>query len=441
MNVFRMGLKSVIYRKKQYLSLFLVTIFGVAISLFALFVVDGMLNALETKGKIYYGGDLMFIGSVSGEVIIDNQKQTKAFLEMPHIEEKLEKLQTIFPPDSVIAERYEAGFGYMAFVFEGITAQQRSLKGINFNKEKKVFSELNYIEGNSDEMAGSNGVLLSEPISKMLNIHVGDSLTFMFTTLSGYTDTAEVIVKGIFRDSSIFGTYTSYFDIDFLRNCVRAPLHTANRVAITLADKDKTNKKINEYQHKMESVFNMFPLVEKKQIYTELVDNGTLKDDTFALIKLSANFEDIQILIDAMWLVVGFVIAMLVIIIVIGVSSTYRVIIMKRINEIGIYMAIGMKKNRIIVTLLSETFALIVMGCIFGFILSLILCSLTPLVNLSFIPAFDIFLTNGVIKPIISFSSFVILMIIVSVTTLLAVLFSIKKLIKITPVEALSVIE
>ncbi|NLC92271.1 MAG: FtsX-like permease family protein [Treponema sp.] len=441
MNVFRMGLKSVIYRKKQYLSLFLVTIFGVAISLFALFVVDGMLNALETKGKIYYGGDLMFIGSVSGEVIIDNQKQTKAFLEMPHIEEKLEKLQTIFPPDSVIAERYEAGFGYMAFVFEGITAQQRSLKGINFNKEKKVFSELNYIEGNSDEMAGSNGVLLSEPISKMLNIHVGDSLTFMFTTLSGYTDTAEVIVKGIFRDSSIFGTYTSYFDIDFLRNCVRAPLHTANRVAITLADKDKTDKKINEYQHKMESVFNMFPLVEKKQIYTELVDNGTLKDDTFALIKLSANFEDIQILIDAMWLVVGFVIAMLVIIIVIGVSSTYRVIIMKRINEIGIYMAIGMKKNRIIVTLLSETFALIVMGCIFGFILSLILCSLTPLVNLSFIPAFDIFLTNGVIKPIISFSSFVILMIIVSVTTLLAVLFSIKKLIKITPVEALSVIE
>lgn len=441
MNVFRMGLKSVIYRKKQYLSLFLVTIFGVAISLFALFVIDGMLNALETKGKIYYGGDLMFIGSVSGEVIIDNQKQTKAFLEMPHIEEKLEKLQTIFPPDSVIAERYEAGFGYMAFVFEGITAQQRSLKGINFNKEKKVFSELNYIEGNSDEMAGSNGVLLSEPISKMLNIHVGDSLTFMFTTLSGYTDTAEVIVKGIFRDSSIFGTYTSYFDIDFLRNCVRAPLHTANRVAITLADKDKTDKKINEYQHKMESVFNMFPLVEKKQIYTELVDNGTLKDDTFALIKLSANFEDIQILIDAMWLVVGFVIAMLVIIIVIGVSSTYRVIIMKRINEIGIYMAIGMKKNRIIVTLLSETFALIVMGCIFGFILSLILCSLTPLVNLSFIPAFDIFLTNGVIKPIISFSSFVILMIIVSVTTLLAVLFSIKKLIKITPVEALSVIE
>lgn len=57
----------------------MVTVFGVAISLFALFVVDGMLNALETKGKIYYGGDLMFIGSVSGEVIIDNQKQDRAF--------------------------------------------------------------------------------------------------------------------------------------------------------------------------------------------------------------------------------------------------------------------------------------------------------------------------------------------------------------------------
>lgn len=79
MNVFQMGLKSVLYRKKQYLSLFLVSVFGVAISLFALFVVDGMLNALETKGKIYYGGDLMFIGSVSGEVIIDNQNKIELF--------------------------------------------------------------------------------------------------------------------------------------------------------------------------------------------------------------------------------------------------------------------------------------------------------------------------------------------------------------------------
>lgn len=441
MNVFQMGLKSVLYRKKQYLSLFLVSVFGVAISLFALFVVDGMLNALETKGKIYYGGDLMFIGSVSGEVIIDNQKQDRAFLEMPNVQEKLQKLEQVFPKDTVIAERYEAGFGYMAFIYEGITAQQRSLKGINFNKESKIFSELNYIEGNSDDMAGTNGVLLSEPMSKTLNIHAGDSLTFMFTTLSGYTDTAEVIVKGIFRDSSIFGTYTSYFDIDFLRNCVKAPLHTANRIAITLADKNVSDKKINEYQHQLESLFNMFPLVEKKQVYTDLVENGTLKDDTFALIKLSANFEDIQILIDAMWLVVGFVIVMLVIIIVVGVSSTYKVIIMKRINEIGIYMAIGMKKNRIMVTLLSETFVLIVMGCIVGFVLSLVLCAIAPSFNLSFIPAFDIFLTNGVIKPIVSLSSFIIITLIVSVTTLLAVLFSIRKLIKITPVEALSVIE
>ena len=42
MKTLLMSLKSIVFRRKQYLSLMLVCLFGVGISLFCLFLIDGM---------------------------------------------------------------------------------------------------------------------------------------------------------------------------------------------------------------------------------------------------------------------------------------------------------------------------------------------------------------------------------------------------------------
>ena len=54
-----LGFRSLIYRKKQYISLFLICFFGTAISLFSLFMSRGMLDSLNEKALVYYGGDLV----------------------------------------------------------------------------------------------------------------------------------------------------------------------------------------------------------------------------------------------------------------------------------------------------------------------------------------------------------------------------------------------
>ena len=151
--------------------------------------------------------------------------------------------------------------------------------------------------------------------------------------------------------------------------------------------------------------------------------------------------QEIQIIIDAMKAIVAFVIVMLLIIIVTGVSSTFRVIAMKRINEIGIYKAIGMKRMRIYGMLLTETLLLLTAGCIAGFFFSIILNFITGLINFSFIPAFDIFLVNGKMKGIISFEYFLIIFAAIVVTTTAAVMFAVKKSVSVTPCEALAVTE
>ncbi len=419
----KMGLRSLIYRRKQYSSLFCACLFGVAVSLFSLYSVNGMLTALENKARIYYGGDLQFMGGAGMNQSVEN----------------VEHIASYFPEGSVIAERFDFDADYAAFYFEGTGVRQRVIKGVNFEKEKELFASFNYIEGSAEGLYGTNGVLLSEPIAKMLEVHTGDEITFMLRNGAWQINTVTLVVKGIFRDSSLFGMYTSYMDRELLCSASGYPSYLCNRICITLPDGRPSQKDLEAFQASLSQSFPMYNLVEDKQVY---YDNCLYTDNPpYALIKLSANLQEIQIIIDAMKAIVAFVIIMLLIIIVTGVSSTFRVIAMKRINEIGIYKAIGMKRMRIYGMLLTETLLLLIAGCLAGYLLSCILTWVIGLINFSFIPAFDIFLINGKMKGIISFVYFILIFLVILVTTSLAVMFAVKKSVSVTPCQALAVTE
>jgi len=273
----------------------------------------------------------------------------------------------------------------------------------------------------------------------MLEVHVGDEITFMLRNTSWQINTVPLIVKGIFRDSSLFGMYTSYMDREVLSSAYGYSTEICNRICLMLPDGSPSEKDIENYQKKLSEKLNMYHLVEDKNEYY----NNCLytENQPYALIKLSANLQEIQIIIDAMKAIVAFVIIMLLVIIVTGVSSTFRVIAMKRINEIGIYKAIGMKRLKIYSLLLTETLLLLIAGCIAGYVFSCLLTWGIGLINFSFIPAFDIFLINGRMKGIISFVYFIGIFAAVIVTTLTAVMFAVKKSVSVTPCQALAVTE
>ncbi len=419
----KIGLRSLIYRHKQYVSLFLVCFFGVGVSLFCLYSVKGMLSALEDKARIYYGGDLQFLGGWGVDQPVYNT----------------ELLEPVFPENTTIAERFDFDADYAAFYFEGTGVRQRVIKGVNFEKEKKLFSNFNYIQGSSEGIYGTNGILLSEPIANMLLVNVGDEITFMLRNASGQINTLPLIVKGIFRDSSLFGMYTSYMDIKVLSEAYGYPVDNCNRICIMLPEGNHTDREIKHYQAELSEIFNMYHLVEDKQEY---YDNCLYTENQpYALIKLNANLQDLKVLVDAMKAIISFIIIMLLIIIVTGVSSTFRVIAMKRINEIGIYKAIGMKRLKIYGMLLMETLILVITGCIAGYCFSCFLTYFIRFFNFSFIPAFDIFLVNGKIRGIISFAYFIAISSVVIVTTLAAVMFAVRKSVSVTPCQALAVTE
>ena len=422
----KMGLRSIIYRKKQYVSIFLVCLFGIGISIFAIFLINGMLNSLKDKARIYYGGDYQFLGGTYDYELFD-------------YEEYIDDLKTVFPQNTIIAPRFDYNEGYAALYFEGVGVRQRVIKGIDFTAEKNLFSSLNFRSGSIDGMAGSNGILLSAAIADILEVQTGDSITLMVHTKRQGVNTVELVVKGIFADSSLFGMYTSYMDINCLRNAYKYPENCINRICITLPKGYDAENLADMYQNILEKKYPMYPQTNNKQLFYD--HRGDMGFPNYALLTLSSNLNEVQILIDAMKLISSFIIIILMLIIIIGVSSTFRVIVIKRINEIGIYKAIGMRYEKIMAMLLTETALLVVAGCIAGFVFASLLCFFAKFINLSFIPAFDIFLSNGVLAPNINIVYFFIISLAIIVTTLLAVYLRIRKSVAVPPCEALATTE
>lgn len=428
-----MAARSITYRKRQYIPLLVVCAIGIAISVFCVFIVRGMLYALESKARIYYGGDFMIWSGKSGNDEI----------EIPHVYKTIEELQSSFPKGTIIAPRFSFNFNEdtTSFYFEGVSAIQRVIQGINFNSEYELLSQFTFASGGIDNIAGTNGILLSEPIAKKLGVKIGDEIILMTRTSDNFLNTIPLSIHGIFRDSSLFGAYTSYMDIDFLREVCDMPNDWANRICIQLPRGYDANKIGPAISEELGKTFSMFPYEKTKYDFRNYKETADYKGLMYKLIPLQENLSDVDILVDAMNAVSLFAIVMLLIIIAAGVSSAYRVIIMKRINEIGIYMAIGMRRAEITQMILSETLILMIAGSFCGMILSLVFCQILSQFNLSFIPAFDIFLINGVIKPAISPAAFIAVVFTVCVTTIAAVLFSIRKSVQMAPVEALGVTE
>ena len=182
----------------------------------------------------------------------------------------------------------------------------------------------------------------------------------------------------------------------------------------------------------------MYKIVEDKQFF---IDELNLAKGKTALITLTANLENLNFLILAMHIIIYIIIAVLIIIIAIGIGSTYKVIAVKRTNEIGMYMALGLAPNKIIKLFLIEVFYLMTGAFVLSLVILAILSSIVMSLDFTLIPAFDIFLMNGnlLIQP--SFLQIVSIFAIVVVTTILFVYFTIRKCVKIEPIEALSVTE
>jgi ABC-type lipoprotein release transport system permease subunit len=389
-------------------------------------ILSGMVGSLEEKAKIYYGGDFCIRGIEDGwRFIIRDSAALRA------------ALREILGSRPVISERYEHRDTSTTLYFGGEGLRQRLVIGINFSEETELFRRFNYVEGSAQDIKGTNGILISEPIARILKAKVGDDILLLISTLSGQKNTADVIVRGIFRDSSLFGYYTSYLDIDFLRALVGMPSEQCSALAVFYPEGTPPKAALNLLQRALEKRFPLYPLFNRQQALWDRVASEPIKGMKYAIVSLQANLEQVQELLEAVYAIAIVLITILLGVVVLGVSGSYRVIVHERTNEIGTLRAIGMQRGSATRLFVTEAALLALLGCLAGAALAWAALAILGLVDFSFIPFFDIFLRGGHIQASPSLLIALLLAAILMATALIAVAGPARHAAKIEPSEAM----
>jgi ABC-type lipoprotein release transport system permease subunit len=382
-SILRIALRNLFRQKVRYRVLGIAIAFGCAIITIVYGAMGGMRQSLEEKAKIYYGGDFSILGNIkNADLVVENPQ------------ELIDVLEALPGRPVRVAPRID----YRSNVFlsfGGNSVHLRMVTGVEWDREEINFRSFNYVDGGPAGMAGSNGILISAPVAKMLGARVGDDLLFLIDTKTGQRNTATLVLRGIYRDSSLFGYYTSYMDINVLRAAIRADPKSASYVGGYFQGTGRLTFPLRRIQAALEKTLPTFPLVAAKTDLGAIRNVSEWKGVKYALIGLDAHISQINQVVQVMSLLLLALAFLLMGTVVLGVVNTYRVIVYERTKEIGTMRAIGMQRPVVVRLFLYEAGILAVAASALGVAAGIGVLGLLSAVNLSWLPGFDVFLSNG----------------------------------------------
>ncbi len=381
--IIRIALRNLLRQKARYRILGLAIAFGCAVITIVYGALGGMRQSLEEKAKIYYGGDFSILGNVKN-----------SDLEITDPQEVIDALEAL--PGRPVRASPRIDYRTNVFLsFGGNSVHLRMVTGVAWDREERNFRTFNYVAGGPAGMKGSNGILISAPVAKMLRARIGDDLLLLVDTTTGQRNSASLTLRGIYKDSSLFGYYTSYMDIDYLRQAVLAAPGSATYVGGYYQRNEKAAFPLKRIQATLERTLPMFPLFAVKTELYATRDASDWKGVKYSLIGLGSHIAQINQVVEVITFLLFALACLLMGTVVLGVVNTYRVVVFERTKEIGTMRAMGMQRPIVVRLFLLEAGMLAVVASILGVAIGIGLLSLLSTIDLSWLPGFDVFLSNG----------------------------------------------
>jgi ABC-type lipoprotein release transport system permease subunit len=221
------------------------------------------------------------------------------------------------------------------------TATGVKISGIMPEEEKQATNlHEKLIEGNYFEEDRRNPIIVGWKLAEKLNVKMGSKIVL---TLQ---DVENNIVAGAFRIVGIFDTQNGIYDesnvfvkYEDLRRLMVLPEHAAHELAILVEDNDlvgETSRKIKELA-------------------------GNLEVLTWGELSPEMNY-----LNEAMDLYMYIFIIIILFALLFGIINTMLMVVLERIKEIGMLMAIGMNRLRIFTMIVLESIFLSLTGGVIG---------------------------------------------------------------------------
>jgi len=345
----------------------------------------GAMEAVKDKAARYFSGHISITGYTGR---IQNLENPQALID--YLKESDLPIDTVSP--RTIYYRSNA-----SLLFNGESVRQRRLIGIDFEREYSKLSKLDFLSGSIDELLsneGSKGVLISEVAARILGARLGDDITLYLTTDTGQFNSATMIVRGIFRETSLFG-YVAYMGQADLNELLLKDRDFATDIAVYTKAGYEPEKEMSGVRTYLAHSYALLPEIESKSELTLRLGEQKDNNPVLAPLPLEVHLDQITSIMDAVKIVTWFIQLLFMVIIMVGILNTYRVLVYERTKEIGTLRAMGMTRSEIRQMFLYEAFFLDLSASLSGFIVFRILLIIIERIDISSIPGSGLFSVKG----------------------------------------------
>jgi len=376
----------------------------------------------------------------------------------------------------------------------GSKKTEERVTGIDIAEEQMLLDSLVVKEGSIDAfLADGHSIILSEGLARSIRAEVGDEILIRLVTQTGQNNLGEFTLDVILPDEGSFGSDRAYAHLGYVNELVNMPADASETINITLVDMDDTSEaalrlidelektvEIQDAAEQREAMMNsdgaagaMIDAMRDSMGIEEETDGEGEADNgqrgfgggappmmgpagrgrmfgagitrsslppgtvTFKLNTIDDYTGAISQLVSTLNYIGYAVFAVLLLITMVGITNTYRMMMLERIKEIGTMRAMGVHRKQVRRIFLYEAGITACIGAAAGLVVSLGIMLVTGLLSFPEAGDFTMLLDSGHVGYSMDPGVTVGLFIIIVLFSMLAASSPAGKAARVAPAEAL----
>ncbi len=382
-----LALRNLFLQRKRYALVGIAIMLGFSLVTVLTGTANGAMETVMIKAARYFSGHVSITGYLKKEAVIKDPEELISSVISSGLPVRTAARRTVYAGEEA------------RLFFGGNSVRLRRQIGIDFASEKEELEGLPFVEGGLGGMLGEkgrNGIIISRAAARLLGAQLGDDVSFYLTADTGQHNTATMIVRGIFDETSIFG-YATYMRNEDLNGLLLRDKGAATEVAVYAEDGVNIVRFTENLRRFLGKEYSVFPPIPERDDFPSSRKRNT-EVETLAVMSLTAHLDQIKNILDAFVIGTYFIFVVFMIIVMVGVLNTYRVMVYERTGEIGTMRAMGMQRGQVKNLFLFEAAGLAVLSSIAGFIVGLILLYFLGTLDFSLFPVSAIFTNSGHLK-------------------------------------------
>ena len=315
--------------------------------------------------------------------------------------------------------------------------------------EESLVRTMQFVSGGAENFNMHNPLVISDKTAEAMNLQVGDVVTFTCTTIRGQNNVDDFTVAGIIKSNSFLNSMQTYTDIKSLNKLIGIPEASFSSFAIHITNKNHQTKIARKIEELIRNDgVNVTSRLEAMRTNPTNIGKGIEKQvdpkkhnwsgTKYAVETLYDEVPAIKTVLSIVHTITTVILLVILFIVMVGVSNTYRMVLYERIREIGTIRAIGMCRKRTRNVFTFEAVILCLIGAIAGFLFSLIVMFVIHMIPIN-IESLSLFLDNG--RLLFAHGIILFQYLLLVLFTIVAVHGSAKQAAKLNPAEALRTIK